>query len=143
MNSSLPPPGPRTRNSLTINRPLVAVGPKNGLQANAVGVTISDQPLSVPVSIAAWSETSTRHVPRVLASFILLSSPTGSCGPNPSVGQLGELAIGNQLPVYGACALVASKISPAAWLSITMLVMLSPSPPPATAPPMNEIRSTP
>src|SRR5690348_18395186 len=111
------------------NCPVFAGGPKNGLHAKAIGVTISDQLLSVPVSIAAWSETSTCHVPRVLAPFILLSSPTGSGEPKPSVGQLGELAIGSQLPVYGACAFVASSISPVAWLSITMFVMLSPSPP--------------
>ncbi len=39
----------------------------------------------------------------MLAPFILLSSPTGSCGPKPRAGQLGELAMGSQLAVYGAC----------------------------------------
>src|SRR5215813_10390751 len=110
MNSSFAPLGPRSLNSLITNCPAEAEVPLNGVQANARGVTISDHELSVPVSTAAWSDASTCHVPKVFAPFNLFNSPTGSCGPNPRVGQLGELAIGNQLPVYGACALVASRM---------------------------------
>jgi hypothetical protein len=79
--------------------PAVATGPKNGEQAKARGVTMSDQPLSVPTSPPAWSEARTCQVPNVLAPLSLFSSPTGSCGPKPRTGQLGELAIGIQLPV--------------------------------------------
>src|SRR4030095_8953890 len=122
MNSSFAPLGPRKRNSLMINCPGVAVAPKNGVQANVLGVTINDQLFNVPAIPASSSAASICQVPWVLAPFILLSSPIGSGGPNPKTAQEGELATGSQLPVYGARALVASSISPTAWLSINILV---------------------
>src|ERR1044072_716613 len=113
--------GPRRRNSLMMSCPEVAEGPANGVQAKARGVMMSDQLLSVPGMPPSWSEGSTCHVPSVLAPLSLFSSPTGSCGPKPRTGQLGELAMGNQLPVYGACALGARSMSPAGRLSLHTL----------------------
>jgi hypothetical protein len=50
----------------------------NGVAVKARGVTISDQPLSVPVSTANWSDTSTVQIPFVLVPLKRLKLPTGS-----------------------------------------------------------------
>ena len=63
-------------------------GHANGVQVNATGVMINDQPPNVPAPTANWSETTVFQSPFVLVPLKRLNWPTPSGGPKPRATQI-------------------------------------------------------